>query len=107
MKKWSSLNRVKRVAGSSTRQITQHTDIRLSLKSNPGYNTVLNWQLHFVCLQYLHEKFHKKTIKQIKKWKIKYNQIVFGKLSYDLLIDDKVINSKNLINLKNILKFLK
>ena len=35
------------------------------------------------------KNLEKKTIKQIKKWKIKYNQIVFGKVSYDLLIDDK------------------
>ena len=32
------------------------------------------------------------TEKQLKKWKVKYNQLIFGKPSYDLFIDDKNYN---------------
>ena len=47
------------------------------------------------------------TEKQLKKWKVRYNQLIFGKPSYDLFIDDKNHNfDKNcsitiLQNLKN------
>ena len=36
------------------------------------------------------------TFKQLKKWNIKFNKLIFGKPSYDLFIDDKSIyfNSK-------------
>jgi len=35
------------------------------------------------------------TLKQLKKWKLKYHKLVFGKPSYDFIIDDKSINFKN------------
>ena len=28
---------------------------------------------------------------QLKKWKVDYNELIFGKPSYDLFIDDKCI----------------
>lgn len=31
------------------------------------------------------------TKKQLKKWNLKYNEIIFGKPSYDLIIDDKAL----------------
>ena len=31
------------------------------------------------------------TKKQLKLWKLKYNELIFGKASYDLFIDDKSI----------------
>ena len=31
------------------------------------------------------------TKKQLKKWGVKYNKLIFGKPSYDLFIDDKSI----------------
>lgn len=31
----------------------------------------------------------KLTLTQLKKWKVDYNEIIFGKPSYDLFIDDK------------------
>ncbi len=33
------------------------------------------------------------TLKQLNDWGVKYHQLVMGKLHYDLLIDDKAINS--------------
>ena len=38
------------------------------------------------------------TLKQLKKWNIKYHRLVMGKPSYDILIDDKAFSySKNWI----------
>ena len=31
------------------------------------------------------------TITQLKKWNVKYNKLIFGKPSYDLIIDDKAL----------------
>ena len=31
----------------------------------------------------------KMTINQLKKWKIKFHKLIFGKPSFDLFIDDK------------------
>ena len=33
----------------------------------------------------------KVTVDQLKKWKVRYNKLIFGKPSYDLFIDDKCI----------------
>ena len=35
------------------------------------------------------------TKKQFKEWGVKYHDLKFGKPYYDLLIDDKNINTKN------------
>lgn len=29
------------------------------------------------------------TIKQLKKWRVKYHEVFFGKPSFDLFVDDK------------------
>ena len=34
---------------------------------------------------------YKFTESQLKKWKVNYNELIFGKPSYDLFIDDKCI----------------
>ena len=34
------------------------------------------------------------TVSQLKIWKVKYNKLIFGKPSYDLIIDDKAIYFK-------------
>ena len=34
------------------------------------------------------------TIKQLKKWGVKYNEIIFGKPSYDIFVDDKAYGFK-------------
>jgi histidinol phosphatase-like enzyme len=41
------------------------------------------------------------TFKQLKKWKIKFHKLIFGKPSYDFIIDDKAVVFKNwVINIK-------
>ena len=37
------------------------------------------------------EKGYNFTKKQLKKWKVNYHNLIFGKPSYDLFIDDKSI----------------
>ena len=34
------------------------------------------------------------TLKQMKKWKVKYHKLIIGKPSYDLFVDDKSIYFK-------------
>ena len=35
------------------------------------------------------KKGYKLTIKQLKKWKLKYHYLLMGKISYDFFVDDK------------------
>ena len=35
------------------------------------------------------------TLRQLKKWGVKYNKLIFGKPSFDLIIDDKSISFKS------------
>ena len=32
------------------------------------------------------------TINQLKRWNVKYDELIFGKPSYDLFVDDKNFN---------------
>ena len=34
---------------------------------------------------------YKSTLKQLKSWKVKFHKLIFGKPSYDFIIDDKAI----------------
>ena len=38
---------------------------------------------------------YKMTMKQLKKWNIKYHKLIFGKPSFDLYIDDKALFFKD------------
>lgn len=46
-----------------------------------------------------------KTNHQLNSWGLKYHQLVMGKIHYDVLIDDKVLNSHN-ITKKYIVDFI-
>ena len=35
------------------------------------------------------------TIAQLRRWKVKFHKIFFGKISYDLLVDDKALFFNN------------
>lgn len=48
---------------------------------------------------------YSQTIKQLDSWGLKYHQLVMGKIHYDILIDDKALNSSN-ITQKTIVNFL-
>ena len=44
-----------------------------------------NYQKH-------HKLGYKFTLNQLQSWNLKFNKLILGKPSYDLLIDDKAIN---------------
>lgn len=54
----------------------------------------------------IYTHLYSKTLKQLDSWGLKYHSLVMGKIHYDLLIDDKALNS-NKINTKTIVDFLK
>lgn len=54
----------------------------------------------------IYSKLYNKTNDQLKIWGVKYHQLIMGKIHYDLLIDDKVLNSHN-IDKQTIVDFLK
>ena len=47
------------------------------------------------------------TTKQLSEWGVKYHQLIMGKVHYDLLIDDKAINSIRIKTIEDIQKELK
>ena len=58
----------------------------------------------------IYSNLYELTIEQLNKWGIKFHQLVMGKIHYDLLIDDKAVNSLEItkyINIKNAVGELK
>jgi hypothetical protein len=37
-----------------------------------------------------------KTEDQLRTWGVKYHELIFGKIHYDMLVDDKALNSKDI-----------
>ena len=54
----------------------------------------------------IYSNLYVQTSKQLRSWGLKYHQLVMGKIHYDVLIDDKVLNSAN-ITKEEIISFLK
>lgn len=54
----------------------------------------------------IYSELYSHTIGQLNSWGVKYHQVVMGKIHYDVLIDDKALNSAN-ISKNNIENFLK
>jgi hypothetical protein len=54
----------------------------------------------------IYSKLYDQTNDQLKSWGVKHHQLIMGKIHYDVLIDDKSLNSYN-ISKEDILKFLK
>lgn len=44
----------------------------------------------------IYSNLYSRTINQLNDWGLKYNQLVMGKIHYDLLVDDKALNSSNI-----------
>lgn len=53
----------------------------------------------------VYKNLYEKTINQLNSWGLKYDSLVMGKIHYDILIDDKALNSIG-IDKKKILDFL-
>lgn len=43
----------------------------------------------------IYSNLYSLTLEQLKKWGVDFHELVMGKLHYDLLIDDKALNSLN------------
>ena len=54
----------------------------------------------------IHEFLYNATIDQLNFWGVKFNELIMGKTHYDVLIDDKALNSHK-INKSIINQFLK
>ena len=46
------------------------------------------------------------TTKQLKEWGVNYDQLIMGKVHYDLLIDDKALNNLQIKSLSDVNVFL-
>lgn len=53
----------------------------------------------------IYSQLYSQTIKQLNSWGLKYHQLVMGKIHYDVLIDDKVLNSLG-VDKETIVNFL-
>ena len=54
----------------------------------------------------IYSKLYELTTDCLKQWRVKYDVLVMGKLHYDLLVDDKAINSSDVRSINDILKHL-
>jgi hypothetical protein len=54
----------------------------------------------------IYSKLYNQTNDQMKAWGLKYHQLVMGKLHYDVLVDDKALNSVE-IDKETISNFIK
>lgn len=52
------------------------------------------------------EQLYQPTYDQLISWKAKFHELIFGKTHYDILIDDKVSNIKDVKTLDDIIKCL-
>jgi len=54
----------------------------------------------------IYSKLYNQTNDQLKSWGVKYHQLIMGKIHYDVLIDDKALNSHG-IDKQSIIDFFK
>lgn len=54
----------------------------------------------------VYDKLYSLTKNQLDSWGVKHHELVMGKVSYDILIDDKAINSENVKSEKDVVNFL-
>ena len=52
------------------------------------------------------KKYYKKTYKQLVSWGLKFNELIMGKPTYDIYIDDKSYNSKEKKTFNKIYKLI-
>jgi hypothetical protein len=45
-------------------------------------------------LKLVKQKLQKLTLYQLKKWKLTYHELIMGKISYDIFVDDKCFGFK-------------
>ena len=55
----------------------------------------------------INQELYSLTIKQLKEWGINFHKLIMGKAHYDLLVDDKVINSLRVTSINDIKEIIK
>jgi hypothetical protein len=53
----------------------------------------------------IYENLYDLTTSHLRLWGVKYHELIMGKIHYDILIDDKAINSLRIKSQKDILNF--
>jgi hypothetical protein len=54
----------------------------------------------------IYSKLYALTIESLEKWGIKYDTLVMGKMHYDLLIDDRAVNSSKIHSARDVVNHL-
>ena len=54
----------------------------------------------------IYTNLYELTLNQLNEWGVKYHQLIMGKAHFDLLIDDKVVNSSEIRSISDIKKVL-
>ena len=58
-------------------------------------------------LDVIHDNLYELTKDQLSQWNVHYHELVLGKIHYDILIDDKAIDSAHVLSVDEIYKRLK
>jgi len=53
----------------------------------------------------IYENLYDLTVSHLRSWGVKYHELIMGKIHYDILIDDKAINSLRVKSQKDISDF--
>ena len=53
----------------------------------------------------IYSSLYQLTLSQLHQWEVKFDQLIMGKVHYDLLIDDKAKNSSEINSIQDIRKF--
>lgn len=54
----------------------------------------------------IYSELYELTIGQLKEWKVNFHELIMGKIHYDILIDDKALNSLEVKYKNDIINFL-
>jgi len=77
---------------------------------NKGYKIVIYTARGMTSLDgdipLIYEKLYPTTKTQLEEWGVKFDELIMGKIHYDILIDDKAINSFNKNLYEEILEIL-
>ena len=79
---------------------TLHGSFKKLLDDNP---TLLNC----IAVKDADQRDTQLTFQQLQDWGVKFHQLVLGKIYYDILIDDKVVNSLQIKDLESVEQCLK
>ena len=56
-------------------------------------------------VQKIYSELYEITKTQLREWGVKHHELIMGKPHYDIIIDDKALNSERVSTVKDISKF--